>query len=75
MIYQLDKQDYYDVNKLLNTDQKNSLTINRGSIYVDHPDKPTTALVDETGIISFFIGDATNQTFHDDLLWLEAFSK
>ncbi|WP_255350365.1 hypothetical protein [Lysinibacillus sp. ZYM-1] len=42
---------------------------------MDHPDKPTTALVDETGIISFFIGDATNQTFHDDLPWLEAFSK
>ncbi|QKG84877.1 GNAT family N-acetyltransferase [Kroppenstedtia pulmonis] len=75
MIYQLDKRDYYKIKKLLQTpDQKNDLTLNsiingmnRGTLYVDNPQAPKTALIDVTGIISLFIGDATNQKFIEAL--------
>ncbi|MDI3412096.1 GNAT family N-acetyltransferase [Bacillus sonorensis] len=75
MIYKLDKRDYYKIKRLLQTpDQKNDLTLNsiingmnRGTIYVDNLQAPKTALIDVTGIISIFIGDATNKQFIDYL--------
>lgn len=74
VIYKLDRQDYYKVKSLLEPAQRNNVTlnaiingINRGAIYVDDREEPTTALVDETGIISLFIGDVTNQAFLDAL--------
>jgi len=75
MIYKLDKKDYPRIKGLLqSSDQKNDLTLNsiingmnRGTIYVDNPQEPKTALIDVTGVISIFIGDPTNKKFIDDL--------
>lgn len=71
MIYKLDKKDYPKVRALLQTpEQQNDLTLNaiingtnRGTIYVDDVNQPRTALVDQTGVISMFIGDAANEQF------------
>ncbi len=71
VIYKLDKKDYQKVRTLLRTpEQKNDLMLNaiingtnRGTIYVDNIEQPQTALVDETGVISIFIGDAANEKF------------
>lgn len=67
----MDKKDYFKIKRLLQTpDQKNDLTLNsiingmnRGTIYVDNPQEPDTALIDVTGISSIFIGNATNKQF------------
>ncbi|GGE57081.1 GNAT family N-acetyltransferase [Priestia taiwanensis] len=71
MIYKLDRKDYDKIKPLLQVKSQHNLSTlygvmngrNRGSIYVDNETHPTTALVDETGIISLFIGDAKNQKF------------
>lgn len=71
MIYKLDKKDYQKIRTLLRTpEQKNDLTLNaiingtnRGTIYVDNLEQPRTALIDVTGTISIFIGDAENEEF------------
>lgn len=71
MIYKLVKKDYPKVRALLRTpEQINDLTLNaiingtnRGSIYVDDPDRPQTALIDQNGVSSTFIGDANNEKF------------
>ncbi|MGM7637639.1 GNAT family N-acetyltransferase [Bacillus sp. Hm123] len=71
MIYKLQKKDYQRVRALLQTpEQKNDWTLNaiingtnRGMIYVDDIEKPRTAMIDVTGVITMFIGDATNEKF------------
>ncbi|OZI13195.1 GNAT family N-acetyltransferase [Bacillaceae bacterium SAS-127] len=71
MIYKLQKKNYQRVRALLQTtEQKNDLTLNamingtnRGTIYVDDIEKPRTAMIDVTGVITMFIGDATNEKF------------
>ncbi|MEH6943244.1 GNAT family N-acetyltransferase [Bacillus sp. JJ722] len=75
MIYKLDKKDYQKIRSLLQTpEQQNDLTLNaiingtnRGTIYVDNVETPRTALIDVIGVISIFIGDATNKKFIDYL--------
>lgn len=74
MIYKLEKKDYQKIRVLLTPEQKNDLTLNaiingtnRGTIYVDNVEHPRTALIDVTGVISIFIGDATNDKFINPL--------
>ncbi|MED4732256.1 GNAT family N-acetyltransferase [Aneurinibacillus migulanus] len=74
MIYKLEKKDYQKIRGLLTPEQKNDLTLNaiingtnRGTIYVDNVEHPQTALIDVTGVISIFIGDATNDKFINPL--------
>jgi RimJ/RimL family protein N-acetyltransferase len=71
MIYKLNHNDYNKVTPLLqHPNQHNKSTLNaivngmnRGNIYVDNIENPTTALIDVIGTISIFIGDATNKEF------------
>lgn len=70
MIYKLDKNDYQKIKPLLTNEQLNDLTINaiingtnRGTVYVDNPEHPHTAMIDVIGTISMFIGDPANEDF------------
>ncbi len=70
MIYKLDQTDYKKIKPLLKMEQQNDLTLNaimngnnRGTIYVDNPEHPRTALIDVIGTISTFVGDHTNEDF------------
>ncbi|CAH0120798.1 GNAT family N-acetyltransferase [Paenibacillus sp. CECT 9249] len=70
MIYKLDKTDYEKIKPLLKNEQQNDLTLhaiingnNRGTVYVDNPEHPRTAMIDVTGTISMFVGDHANEDF------------
>ncbi|UED76617.1 GNAT family N-acetyltransferase [Brevibacillus sp. DP1.3A] len=74
MIHRLEPNEYAKIRMLLSPDNVNDLTIhaiingtNRGAIYVDDVEQPRTALVDQTGVISIFVGDAANEAFTADL--------
>lgn len=70
MIYRLEPKDYPKIRALLTPDNANDLTIhaiingtNRGAIFVDDVEQPRSALVDQTGVVSIFLGDAANESF------------
>ncbi|MFS0558965.1 GNAT family N-acetyltransferase [Brevibacillus sp. 179-C9.3 HS] len=74
MIHRLEPKDYQKIRRLLSPDNVNDLTLNaiingtnRGAIYVDDVEQPRTALVDQTGVISIFVGDAANESFTENL--------
>nr|WP_253298081.1 GNAT family N-acetyltransferase [Paenibacillus sp. MSJ-34] len=55
---------------MLKNEQQNDLTLhaiingnNRGTVYVDNPEHPRTAMIDVTGTISMFVGDHANEDF------------
>lgn len=74
MIRKLAPEHYHRILPLLGPDDAvNALSINailsgtnRGEVYVDDPEQPRTALIDQTGIISFLVGDPANPAFLDD---------
>jgi len=74
MIQRLAPEHYHRVLPLLGPDDTvNSLSLNailsgtnHGSVYVDDPEQPRTALIDQTGIISFLVGDPDNPAFLED---------
>jgi len=70
VISKLNKNDYEKIRPLLKNEQQNDLTLNaiikgtnRGTVYVDNPEHPRTAIVDVIGTITLFIGDHTNEDF------------
>lgn len=75
MIQKLAPEHYHRILPLLGPDDAiNALSLNsiitgtnRGAVYVDDPEQPRSALVDQTGIISFFIGEPDNPAFLGDL--------
>lgn len=74
MIQRLAPEDYHRVLPLLGPDDAvNTLSLNailsgtnRGTVYADDPAQPRTALIDQTGIISFLVGDPANPAFLGD---------
>lgn len=74
MIQRLSPDHYHRVLPLLGPDDAiNALSINailsgtnRGAVYVDDPEQPRSALIDQTGIVSFFVGEPVNPAFLDD---------
>lgn len=75
MIQRLMPEHYHRILPLLGPDDAiNALSINailasanRGAVYVDDPENPRSALIDQTGIISFFVGEPENPKFLNDL--------
>jgi hypothetical protein len=75
MIQKLVPEQYHRVFPLLGPDDAvNALSINAilsgtncGAVYADDPEQPRTALIDQTGIISFLVGDPENPAFLGDL--------
>lgn len=74
MIRKLAPEHYHRVLPLLGPDDAvNALSINAilsdtncGTIYADDLEQPRTALIDQTGIISFLVGDPGNPAFIGD---------
>ncbi|WP_078552169.1 GNAT family N-acetyltransferase [Alkalihalobacterium alkalicellulosilyticum] len=75
MIQKLEKQDYAKVKDLLKLESEisnvglNSVIngTNRGIVYVDNTEHPTTALIYVVGVILFLVGDPHNRAFNEDL--------
>ncbi|MFW5435033.1 GNAT family N-acetyltransferase [Paenibacillus apiarius] len=70
MIIKLDENDLDKIRPLLKNEQSYDLTLNavingnnRGTVYVDNPEHPGTAMIDVTGTITMFIGDPANEDF------------
>lgn len=74
MIQRLAPEHHHRVLPLLGpADAVNALSINailagtnRGAVYVDDPEQPRSALIDQTGIVSFFVGEPNNPAFLGD---------
>ncbi|RSY89681.1 GNAT family N-acetyltransferase [Sphingomonas koreensis] len=74
MIRKLAPEHYHRILPLLGPDDAvNALSLNAilsgtnlGAVYADDPEQPRTALIDQTGIVSFLVGDPENRAFLDD---------
>lgn len=74
MIRKLSPEHFHRVRPLLGPDDSvNALSLNAiiegtnlGAVYVDDPERPRSALIDQTGIVSFFIGEPDNAAFLRD---------